>query len=56
MASHLAEQGLTPRLLKASAKFELVKHTPGHHGKRGFKGVGLKPIDTSNQWQNQQDR
>ena len=25
---------------------EAVKHTPGNHGKRGFKGIGIKPIVT----------
>jgi putative DNA primase/helicase len=35
--------------------FVSVKHTPGENGKRGFTGVGLKPADTSTQWQNRQD-
>ena len=51
-----SSKDFTPRMLKANPKFEMVKHTPGHHGKRGFKGVGLKPIDASNQWQNQHNR
>jgi P4 family phage/plasmid primase-like protien len=32
--------------------FESVKHTPGQNSKRGFTGVGLKPVDTSDQYQN----
>jgi putative DNA primase/helicase len=32
--------------------FESVKHTPGANEKRGFTGVGLKPVDTSDQYQN----
>ena len=32
-----------------------VKNTPGHHGKRGFSGVSVKAIDTSDQWQNQKE-
>jgi putative DNA primase/helicase len=35
--------------------FDPVKNTPGHHGKRGFERVGLKPVDTSTQWQNGED-
>jgi putative DNA primase/helicase len=35
--------------------YEAVKNTPGAHGKRGFVGVGLKPVDTSTQWQNVMD-
>jgi putative DNA primase/helicase len=44
----------TQALIKAG--FEPVKHTPGQHGKRGFKGISLKAVDTSNQWQSQHDR
>ncbi len=47
-------KSFTPRMTKAG--FELVKNTPGNHGKRGFKGVTLKPRDNSNHWQNQHDR
>jgi putative DNA primase/helicase len=39
----------------AKAGFELVKNTPGHHGKRGFRGIRVKPLDTSQQWRNQRD-
>jgi P4 family phage/plasmid primase-like protien len=32
------------------AGYDKVKNTPGHHGKRGFKGITVKPVDTSS-WQ-----
>jgi hypothetical protein len=35
--------------------FEPVKHTPGEHGKRGFKGVQVTLVNTSGQWQNRQE-
>ena len=35
--------------------FDPVKHTPGENKKRGFKGVGMKPVDTSNQYQNKHE-
>jgi hypothetical protein len=35
--------------------FEPVLHTPGNHPKRGFLGVEVRPVDTSNQWQNRGD-
>jgi hypothetical protein len=27
--------------------FEPVKHTPGQNGKRGFKGIAVKPVTTT---------
>jgi putative DNA primase/helicase len=38
------------------ADYEPVKNTPGQHGKRGFKGITVRPTDTSAQWPNKQDR
>ncbi len=35
---------------------EAVKDVPGHRNKRGFLGIRVKPVDTSDQWQNQGDR
>jgi putative DNA primase/helicase len=36
---------------------EPVKHTPGQRGKREFRRIQVKPVDTSGQWQNRgQDR
>ena len=46
-------RSFTQAMVKAG--FRLVKNTPGHRGKRGFVGVAVKVIDTSNQWQNQHD-
>jgi putative DNA primase/helicase len=42
--------------MMANAGFEPVKNTPGNHGQRGFKGVAVKPGDTTDQWQNRHDR
>jgi putative DNA primase/helicase len=38
------------------AGYEPMKNTPGQHGKRGFKGITVRPTDTSTQWHNKQDR
>jgi len=32
------------------AGFEAVKHTPGHHGKRGFLGVAVRAAGTPGPW------
>ena len=37
----------------AQRGFTLVKNTRGAYGHRGYDGVGLKPVDTSSQWQNE---
>ncbi len=35
--------------------YEPVAETPGHRKKRGFLGIAVKLLDTSNQWQNRMD-
>lgn len=35
--------------------FQPVSDTPGHRKKRGFLGISVKPLDTSNQWQNRME-
>jgi putative DNA primase/helicase len=47
-------KAFTQALKKAG--YDPLKNTPGQHGKRGFKGIAVKPVDTSNQWQNRNDR
>jgi hypothetical protein len=42
--------------MMAKAGYEPVKNTPGHHGQRGFKGITVKAVDTSAQWQKTYDR
>jgi putative DNA primase/helicase len=32
-----------------------VAETPGHRKKRGFLGIAVKPLDTSQQWQNRME-
>jgi putative DNA primase/helicase len=51
-----SSKDFTSRVLRANPRVVSTKNTPGAHGKRGFKGLRLKPIDTSNQWHNQHDR
>lgn len=49
--------GTTTRFSQAMQRFGFVavKHTPGRNSKRGFTGVEVKPVDTSDQYQNRQD-
>jgi putative DNA primase/helicase len=35
--------------------FEAVKKTPGDSGKRGYRGLRIKPVDTTAHWQNRMD-
>ena len=46
-------KSFTARMKKAG--YASTEHTPGDHNKRGFIGICIKPIDTSNQWQNRND-
>jgi putative DNA primase/helicase len=43
------------QMLKKAGYTPLGK-TPGQRNKRGFKGISVRPTDTSNQWQNRDDR
>ena len=35
--------------------YEPVAETPGHRKRRGFLGIAVKPVDTSDQWQNRME-
>jgi putative DNA primase/helicase len=37
------------------AGFKWTKNTPHYHGRRGFLGISVQPVDTSEQWQNRDD-
>jgi putative DNA primase/helicase len=49
-----SSKGFSQTMEKAGLR--AVKNAPGHHGKRGFIGVRLKPVDAREQWQNREDR